>query len=279
MSGVDLPSEPAADSLTNHITPDALCFAFSGGNLLVLDGEKEKVPNFGAVEDSGLELRLVYELAPLDGQECVAVELDLDVEAPAGTYLRDFRALIGSSVDMEFFLRAGRARMLADWHRNNRFCGRCATGTTRSDGELAMRCPNCGATFFPKISPAAIILIRDGERLLLARSFGFPPGVYSALAGFVEVGEGVEETIRREIREEVGVEVGSIEYFGSQTWPFPDSLMLGFTANYTGGEIKIQEDEIEDAGWFTVENLPVLPPRLSIARSMLDAFIEEQKGR
>ncbi|WP_119069215.1 NAD(+) diphosphatase [Rubrobacter indicoceani] len=256
-------------------SPDALCFAFSGGDLLVVDGEKEKVPTFGEVKRSGLDLRLVHGLAPLEGRECVAVNLDLDVKAPAGTYLRDFRALIGSSVDLEFFLRAGRARMISDWHRNNRFCGRCATETVKSAGELAMRCPRCGAVFFPKISPAAIILIRDGDRLLLARSPGFPPGVYSALAGFVEVGEGVEETIRREIREEVGVEVGEIEYFGSQTWPFPDSLMLGFTATYTGGEIRLQEDEIEDAGWFTVDTLPTLPPRLSIARSMLDAFIRE----
>lgn len=256
---------------------DALCFAFSGGDLLVVEGKDEEVPALGDVKRSGLDARLVQDIGEIDGRACVAVELDPRAEAPEGLLLRDFRSLIGSSVDMEFFLKAGRARMISDWHRNNRFCGRRATETVKDDGgdELAMRCPNCGAVFFPKISPAAIILIRDGERLLLARSHGFPPGVYSALAGFVEPGEGVEETIRREIREEVGVEVGEIEYFGSQTWPFPDSLMLGFTATYVSGDIILQEDEIEDAGWFTVEDLPALPSRLSIARSMLDDFIEE----
>ncbi|MGI8649901.1 MAG: NAD(+) diphosphatase [Rubrobacter sp.] len=259
---------------------NTLCFAFSGGELLVVEGTEERIPTLADVKRSGLEVRFAYEMEPTDGRACVAAELDLGVEAPAGMYLKDFWALIGSSVDMEFFLKAGRARMISDWHRSNRFCGRCATGTIRSDGnELAMRCPNCGAVFFPKISPAAIILIRDGDRLLLARSHGFPPGVYSALAGFVEPGEAVEETIRREIREEVGVEVGEIEYFGSQTWPFPDSLMLGFTARYAGGDIVLQDEEIEDAGWFTVDTLPTLPPRLSIARSMLDAFIEEMKQK
>jgi NAD+ diphosphatase len=122
------------------------------------------------------------------------------------------------------------------------------------------------------LSPAIIVLVRDGSRVLLARSPGFPAGMYSVLAGFVEPGESIEETIKREVREEVGIEVKNIRYFGSQPWPFPNSLMIGFTAEYAGGELEIEPTEIEDAGWYEPGEFPPLPPRVSIARAMIDAF-------
>jgi NAD+ diphosphatase len=126
--------------------------------------------------------------------------------------------------------------------------------------------------FYPRLSPAAIMLIYRGDELLLARSPHFPPGMYSALAGFVEPGESIEETVRREVREEVGVEVGEIRYFGSQPWPFPNSLMIGFLVEWADGEIRLGEpEEIEDARWFRSEDLPPLPPKVSIARAMIDA--------
>jgi NAD+ diphosphatase len=133
--------------------------------------------------------------------------------------------------------------------------------------------------YYPRLSPAAIMLVRRGDELLLARSPHFPPGMYSALAGFVEAGESIEETIRREVREEVGVEVGEVRYFGSQPWPFPNSLMIGFIAEYAGGELKIGEpEEIEDARWYRLDDLPKLPPGVSIARAMIDAFIARHDG-
>jgi NAD+ diphosphatase len=132
--------------------------------------------------------------------------------------------------------------------------------------------------FYPRLSPAAIVLIRHGDKVLLARSPGFPPGMYSVLAGFVEPGESIEETIYREIREEVGVEVTNVRYFGSQPWPFPNSLMIGFTADYAGGELRKDPEEIEDAGWYSIDDLPVLPPKVSIARAMIDQFVAERGG-
>ena len=139
---------------------------------------------------------------------------------------------------------------------------------------MARRCPRCGMVYYPRLSPAAIMLVRRGDELLLARSPHFPLGMYSALAGFVEAGESIEETIRREVREEVGVEVGEVRYFGSQPWPFPNSLMIGFIADYADGELKISDPlEIEDARWYRLDDLPKLPPKVSIARAMIDASI------
>ena len=126
--------------------------------------------------------------------------------------------------------------------------------------------------FYPRLSPAVIVLVKRENEVLLARSPGFPEGMYSVLAGFVEPGESIEETIGREVREEVGIEVENLRYFGSQPWPFPNSLMIGFTTNYAGGELRIEPAEIEDAGWYRVDSLPKLPPKVSIARAMIDSF-------
>jgi NAD+ diphosphatase len=158
----------------------------------------------------------------------------------------------------------------------NRFCGRCGGETEPASGELAMRCTRCGMMHYPRLTPAAIVLIRRGEQILLARSPGFPKGLYSVLAGFVEPGESIEETIVREVREEVGVRVENVRYFGSQPWPFPNSLMVGFTADYAGGELAPEPGEIEDAGWYTVYDLPQLPPSTSIARAMIEDFVRRQ---
>jgi NAD+ diphosphatase len=128
---------------------------------------------------------------------------------------------------------------------------------------------------YPRLSPAIIVLVRDGSRVLLARSPGFPEGMYSVLAGFVEPGESIEEAIRREVREEVGIEVTNLRYFGSQPWPFPNSLMIGFTTEYAGGELEIDPAEIEDAGWYETGEFPPLPPRVSIARAMIDGFVAQ----
>jgi NAD+ diphosphatase len=127
--------------------------------------------------------------------------------------------------------------------------------------------------FYPRLSPAVIVLVSCGDKVLLARSPGFPPGMYSVLAGFVEPGESIEETIGREIREEVGIEVENLGYFGSQPWPFPNSLMIGFTAEHAGGELCTDPAEIEDAGWYSAGDLPPLPPKVSIARAMIDEFV------
>lgn len=178
----------------------------------------------------------------------------------------------------EAFALAGRAVQLLDWQKQHRFCGHCGTPTQRQDEEFAMACPACGLVVYPRISPAVMVLVRDGRRLLLARSPRFKPGVFSALAGFVEPGENLEQCAAREVREEVGVDIANLRYFGSQPWPFPNSLMVAFLADYAGGEIAPQAGEIEAAEWFLPEALPTLPEAISISRQLIEAALKETPG-
>lgn len=204
-----------------------------------------------------------------------AVGVANDTEAPASTRfvpLRELRA----EMDEARWALAGRAVQLVEWARTSRFCGRCGTPTVSSPGERGLRCPSCGLTAYPRLAPAVITLVeRDGEVLLAnGRNFGAP--MYSCLAGFVEPGETLEETVHREVGEEVGVKLGQVRYFGSQPWPFPHSLMLGFLAEWESGDIVIDPVEIADAGWFSADAMPLIPPRMSIARLLIDDWLRRQ---
>jgi NAD+ diphosphatase len=190
-------------------------------------------------------------------------------QAPAGWRRTPLRAAM-MALDPALGGVAGRAAQVLEWDRTHRFCGVCGTPTALKTGERARVCPACGHTAYPRLSPAIMALVwRPGE-LLLARSPHFAPGRYSALAGFVEPGESLEECVHREVAEEVGVTVAELQYYGSQSWPFPHSLMVAFTARWSGGEIVPQEGEIEDARWFGLEALPDIPPRFSIAGHLID---------
>jgi len=175
-----------------------------------------------------------------------------------------------SVLDDTHFALAGRAVQIIDWDRNHQFCGRCGAPTESKTEERARICRACRLTCYPKIAPAMMALVRRGREVLLGRSAHFPPGMYSALAGFVEAGETLEQCVQREVFEEVGVSVTNIQYFASQPWPFPNSLMIAFVCEYAGGEIAPQETEIEAAAWFDVFQLPVLPSKISIARRLID---------
>jgi len=210
------------------------------------------------------------------GRPCHAADVRSLPPGLAGEQ-RSLRALFGLA-GAEAFALAGRASQLLDWQSQHRYCGRCAAQTTSLPGETAMRCPDCGLLAYPRISPAAMVLITRGDEVLLARSPHFRPGVFSALAGFVEAGETLEQCAVREVREEVGIEIANLRYFRSQSWPFPNSLMLAFLADYAGGEITPQESEIEAADWFAVDSLPELPEHLSIARQLIDAWRLEREA-
>ena len=254
-----------------------LWFIFRGEQVLARDGDDGGdgggIPLPGPPEDLGLDALFVRDIGELYGEKCFAAEVGHDTKAPEGTSFRDLRGML-ANLDESFFAMAGRAKQIVNWNSTHRFCGRCGAGTVPGPAELSKECPRCGMHFYPRLSPAAIMLITSGERLLLARSPHFPPGMYSALAGFIEPGESIEQTVVREVCEEVGIEVRNPRYFGSQPWPFPDSLMIGFTAEYAGGDLRFEDGEIEDAGWFTADKMPSLPPKLSIARSMIDHFLK-----
>jgi NAD+ diphosphatase len=205
--------------------------------------------------------------------------VDKEIEAPAGHTFRGMRTLWGVWRDEEVAV-AGRAFQLQNWARTHRYCGVCGTATERIAGERGIKCPSCGFSAYPRISPAMMVLIKRGEEILLARNVTFPPNRYSALAGFLEVGESIEEAVHREVFEEVGLKVHNLKYVASQAWPFPHSLMIAFTAEYLSGEIVTQPEEIADAKWFGPgDQLPDLPPRLSIAKVLLDSVISKWPGK
>lgn len=193
---------------------------------------------------------------------------------PEGVEFAGVRSLFGKIPDDELAV-ASLASRLVLFDRNTRFCGRCGAKTRQLRTERAKFCSDCNLITYPRISPAIIVRVRNGERILLARSPRFPPGQYSIIAGFVESGENIEHAVRREVWEESGIEITNIRYFGSEPWPFPDSLMIGFTADYAGGEIRIDNNEIEAAGWFDRDHLPLLPSKMSISRALIDQWIAE----
>ncbi|MBD3881058.1 NAD(+) diphosphatase [Phormidium tenue FACHB-886] len=264
---------PGVALLNSPVEPIGLTwwFAFVGNKLLV-EAKTHQIPVLASLTQIGLQPVRSQYLGMLDGQPCYAVELPDDTVPPTGMALLGLRELY-PTLGEDLFALAGRAVQIKEWDRTHQYCGYCATPTTQMPDERSKRCPNCGLVSYPRLSPAVIMLISRGEEVLLARSPRFPPGMYSILAGFVEAGESLEETVIREVREEVGIEIANIRYFGSQPWPFPNSLMIGFTATYAGGELAIDLQEIVDAAWFYKHSLPQIPPKPSIARKLLDWFV------
>jgi NAD+ diphosphatase len=211
-------------------------------------------------------------LGTLDGVGCWAVGVTVAHAIPADARWESLRSL-GASVTAQEWNVAARAVHLIDWARTSRFCGRCGTATHASPGERAMVCPNCGLSAYPRVAPAVIVLVHRDDEVLLARNGRFRGGMFSVLAGFVEPGETLEDTVHREIAEEVGVRLLAPKYVASQPWPFPHSLMVGFTAEWAGGDIEVDGDEIVEAGWYGRSLLPELPPSVSIARRLIDRWL------
>lgn len=223
----------------------------------------------------GFEAARVQPIGRHLGADHLAVALEDDhppERLPDGWRVAGLRQWFGA-LDDESLAIAMRGVQMLEWDRTHRFCGACGTRTEQAAGERAKRCPACGLTVYPRISPAMMVLVTRGEELLLGRGINFPAGRYSALAGFLEAGETIEECVAREVREETNVEVRRLQYFASQSWPFPNSLMIAFTAEYAGGEVRHDPAELADAQWFPIDALPQLPPRLSIARALIDSTV------
>jgi NAD+ diphosphatase len=271
----------------SHVLPPALprgALAFAFRNTKIVVGgtdDMPAIPSLGVLDRAGMTGTNHY-LGELDGIACVAVTLedtvnDSDAEAHALRFT-GLRSLFFRLPEPLLAL-AGRAFQIVEWDRTHRYCGRCGTPTRTKDGERAKECPACGLVAYPRNSPAMMVLVTRGRELLLARAHRFPGAMYSALAGFVEAGETIEDCIRREVREEVGIDVTGITYFASQSWPFPHSLMIAYTAEYAGGEMRPGDDEIADAQWFALDALPTLPGSVSIARRLIDATIARLRAQ
>ncbi len=259
---------------------EAWWFLFHGDRLLVdTTGETEQIPRWNDPAEREVRPVRTQYLGTMDGVPCFSGELAAAV-APDGAAFRPLRSLLGVLSD-ELFSLAGRAFQVMDWDRSHRYCGSCGRPTEPAEGERAKICPRCGIQFFPRVTPAVIVAVVRGRKILLAHARRFPTVFYSILAGFVEPGETFEECIAREVREETGIEVANLRYFGSQPWPFPHSLMVGFTAEYAGGELVLEEKELVEAGWFGAEEVRQLqiPRRGTIARQLIDWFLETQGGK
>ncbi|KTD43663.1 NAD(+) diphosphatase [Legionella quateirensis] len=208
---------------------------------------------------------------------CFALSLDKAPESlPHNTFFQHIRQAHETLNNEVLFSIVSRAKQLLNWDKNTQFCGRCGQNNQLSNKERAKICSTCSFMTFPHISPAMLVLIWRENQLLLARSPHFMPGVYSILAGFVDPGESLEQTVVREVKEEVGITIKNLQYFGSQPWPFPSNLMLGFIAEYDNGELQFDPKELEDAQWFSLDKLPKLPKPISLSRLMIDDFLSRQ---
>ena len=254
----------------------ALWLPFHQGGLLTRTDDEGAALNLHHGTQSSvdaLSLNAPLYLGALNGMPCVAAEADLDSDdLPEGWTTTPLRGLFGKLSEAEYSL-AGYASQTLHWRRTSVFCPVCGHHTEAKEGDWGRKCPNCGHVAYPHISPATLILVHDGPRLLLAQKPGWGTR-WSILAGFVEPGESLEECVRREVEEEVSVQVGALAYAGSQPWPFPHQLMVGFTAQYVSGDLNPDGEELERAAWFTRETLPDLPPPVSLSRQMIDAWVK-----
>lgn len=241
---------------------------FSGDHLL-LESNGKSFP-----KDPSIPLKRQLYLGTFDDRHLFAGEIEERHEAPQGMVWEHLRKLHGIISDANFAL-AGCAKQLLNWDRVHAFCGCCGKETVPLETERCRKCSACGHLFYPKITPAIIVLVKKEDKILLAHGAHFPEKFYSVLAGFVDPGETLEQCVMREVFEEVGIKVKNIQYLGSQPWPFPNSLMIGFTCDWQEGEIKIDPQELTEAGWYDESNLPQLPPHLSIARMLIDSHFKK----
>ena len=254
-------------------TEDSLFFTIIEGELLSITEAGIPRP-ITADEFRWLDVSVDHRLFMGDWRGVSCYALGVKGTVPNEYTLSSLRSWLGR-VEPSLFYLAGRAMQLVEWINNHAFCGRCGCKTEEHENDRATSCPDCGLVSYPRISPSIIVLVRKGNQALLARNRMWPTDMYSTLAGFVEPGESIEQTVHREVREEVGIEVCNLRYFGSQSWPFPNSLMLGFHADYRSGEFVYADGEISEAKWFNADELPNIPGGTAISRWLIDAFVEE----
>ena len=253
---------------------NAFWFLFQNKRFWVIrENEHTRIPQTPDLGKCSLSEKESHFFGILKGKPCYVTEFGQYEAVPDAFTAMDLRQVF-RRFDTAEVQAAGLAGHLLEWHRKHQYCGRCGKPNKNKVDERAKICPECGLINYPRLSPAIIVaVIRDGK-ILLAHSPRFPEDFYSVLAGFVEPGETLEDCVRREVFEEVGISVKNIRYFGSQPWPFPDSLMVGFTAEYAGGDIKEDGVEISHADWFSPDRLPRMPPKISISRELIDWFVD-----
>lgn len=258
-------------------TDKAYWFIFQKRDIVLYRWDnKLHIPRADHFPDLGSDATSQFFLGQVEGINCYAATIENDIVLPPDFQVISLRHVYDTLGD-DFFFTAGYGYQLIHWNRTSQFCGRCGTETKVKDGETAKECPICKLIVYPRISPAVIMSVTKEDKILLAHNARAKHGFYSVLAGFVEPGETLEDCVRREIKEEVNLDVKNIKYYGSQPWPFPDSLMIGFTSEYAGGKVKLEEAELDDYGWFAADELPQIPGKISISRALIDHFVTQTK--
>ncbi|MDA9679914.1 NAD(+) diphosphatase [Gammaproteobacteria bacterium] len=261
--------------LTEPETPEqSYHILISDGEVLCVDGQHPWRPLTGdEFQWCGLDAVSSHYLGDLSGTPIYAVEIDSDTDEPSGYGFQSLWSFLTGVAQPVFYL-IGRAKQVIEWHQHHNFCGSCGQVTSTTPLDRSRKCESCNIFFYPRLSPSIIVLINKGDEILLAKNAHARGNFYSTLAGFVEPGESIEETVHREVFEEVGLQVKNLKYYSSQSWPFPNSLMLGFHAEYDSGELVLQEEEIADAQWFHYNNLPHKPAMMSISGWLINDFIK-----
>ena len=251
---------------------------FNSNKMLINHRNGNQIPYTKNLNDLNISPVRKQYLGTLEGHPCYCIEVHPETDEPEGMVFMDLRSLY-KILDEDLYLLAGRAIQIVNWDKNHQFCGKCSTPTETMENEMAKICPECGFVSHTRLSPAVITaIIKDGKILMAKHSYGIK-NRYGLIAGFIEAGETLEEGVEREIYEEVGLKVKNIKYFGSQSWPFPNSLMIGFTADYESGDINVDGKEIIEAKWFMPKDVPIIPSKISIASELIDWFVRNFSGR
>jgi len=257
-----------------HENSPAYWFIFNSDKLLINPEKDIKIPFIEDPKILNISLIRTHYFGKLDGYPCICAEVSPGTDAFDGMIFEDLRGLY-DVLDEDLYLLAGRAIQIINWDKNHQYCGKCGTLTEIVEDEMAKICPECGFINYTRISPAVIIaIIKNGKLLMAKHSYGLK-NRYALVAGFIEAGETLEQGVKREIMEEVGLKVKNIKYFGSQPWPFPNSLMIGFTAEYDSGEINVDGKEIVDAKWFDVDEVTPMPSKISISSELIEWYTEK----
>ena len=244
-----------------------------GQNLLVApEGDSFRLPT-GACPVP-LDGAAPFWLGTYRDEPCWVVPVAAETAPPPGLARETMIPMRGARLPDPLLSLGGMAMQALWWESTSGHCPRCGTPTVRIENEWGKKCPRCAYEHYPHLHPATIVLVRDGDRVLLTRKAEWAPGRYALIAGFVDNGESLESCVAREIKEEAGVDVKDIRYVGSQNWPFPSQMMIGFVATYAGGDLVIDKEELEDARWFPCGALPSLPSRHSISRFIIDHYAQ-----